>query len=259
MTADVYSRPVSRSCPTVVALVLALVPAGTALAGPLELGGLIGPRRFSDQSVLGAHEPPQTSLGSTVVVGVRVGKPLWSWLAVEAELPLTPGTTRTFDLGVFWFEPRAHLRFQAPSGWLHPFVVLGAGAPIAISSGPSVYPSGATAEGYAGGGVSFRPGRGVGLRLDFRVSVQPTRSTADWKATAEGELLAGLWFEPGRERPAPLIARVLPPTVADRDGDGVVDAADGCPDRPEDVDGFEDQDGCPDIDDDGDLVLDIAD
>src|SRR5262249_1592521 len=34
---------------------------------------------------------------------------------------------------------------------------------------------------------------------------------------------------------------------------------DKCPDRPEDMDGFEDDDGCPDIDNDGDHVLDIAD
>jgi OOP family OmpA-OmpF porin len=46
------------------------------------------------------------------------------------------------------------------------------------------------------------------------------------------------------------------PRSHDRDGDGVDDDFDGCPDIPEDKDGFEDQDGCPDIDDDDDGILD---
>ncbi|HEY2370375.1 MAG TPA: hypothetical protein VGH87_28460, partial [Polyangiaceae bacterium] len=36
--------------------------------------------------------------------------------------------------------------------------------------------------------------------------------------------------------------------VGDRDGDGVVDDLDKCPDEPEDHDGFQDDDGCPDPD-----------
>ena len=35
---------------------------------------------------------------------------------------------------------------------------------------------------------------------------------------------------------------------ADRDGDGVPDSVDLCPDEPEDIDGDEDADGCPDAD-----------
>ena len=45
----------------------------------------------------------------------------------------------------------------------------------------------------------------------------------------------------------------------DTDGDGVNDDADGCPEEPEDADGFEDADGCPDLDNDGDGVADDAD
>jgi outer membrane protein OmpA-like peptidoglycan-associated protein len=42
----------------------------------------------------------------------------------------------------------------------------------------------------------------------------------------------------------------------DKDGDGVADKADACPDQPEDMDGFEDADGCPDADNDKDNLLD---
>ncbi|MEZ4404845.1 MAG: DUF4139 domain-containing protein [Kofleriaceae bacterium] len=44
----------------------------------------------------------------------------------------------------------------------------------------------------------------------------------------------------------------------DRDGDGILDAADACPTDAEDLDGFED-DGCPDPDNDGDRIPDVDD
>jgi hypothetical protein len=46
---------------------------------------------------------------------------------------------------------------------------------------------------------------------------------------------------------------------SDRDGDGIRDGDDKCPDDPEDFDNFQDQDGCPEPDNDYDGVLDIND
>lgn len=48
-------------------------------------------------------------------------------------------------------------------------------------------------------------------------------------------------------------------TKADKDGDGITDDIDRCPEEPEDPDGFEDEDGCPDPDNDQDGVYDIED
>lgn len=48
-------------------------------------------------------------------------------------------------------------------------------------------------------------------------------------------------------------------TKTDRDGDGIQDDLDQCPDEPEDKDGFKDEDGCPDPDNDADTVLDVND
>jgi len=45
----------------------------------------------------------------------------------------------------------------------------------------------------------------------------------------------------------------------DRDGDGLVDASDACPDAPEDLDAFMDLDGCPDDDNDADGIADASD
>jgi outer membrane protein OmpA-like peptidoglycan-associated protein len=47
--------------------------------------------------------------------------------------------------------------------------------------------------------------------------------------------------------------------VPDTDGDGFRDDIDSCPEEPEDVDGFEDEDGCPDTDNDDDGILDADD
>ena len=49
------------------------------------------------------------------------------------------------------------------------------------------------------------------------------------------------------------------PKIGDRDGDGILDNVDKCPDDPEDKDGFEDQDGCPDLDNDKDGIPDVRD
>ena len=61
---------------------------------------------------------------------------------------------------------------------------------------------------------------------------------------AKGRLFVGFIFEPG---------------IGDRDGDGIKDDVDKCPDDPEDYDGFEDEDGCPDPDNDKDGIPDELD
>ncbi len=52
------------------------------------------------------------------------------------------------------------------------------------------------------------------------------------------------------------IGIVFEPSLGDRDGDGLKDDVDKCPDDPEDFDGFEDADGCPDPDNDRDTIVD---
>jgi outer membrane protein OmpA-like peptidoglycan-associated protein len=71
-------------------------------------------------------------------------------------------------------------------------------------------------------------------------------------------LLFGLHVMLGRVAPLAPIAPIAE-VERDRDGDGIVDARDKCPDAPEDKDGFEDQDGCPDPDNDKDEILDVDD
>jgi outer membrane protein OmpA-like peptidoglycan-associated protein len=70
--------------------------------------------------------------------------------------------------------------------------------------------------------------------------------------------IAALKTDPVRCDAPEDVAGPAEPTAGDRDGDKYDDQADGCPDDPEDFDGFEDEDGCPDKDNDGDGVEDAS-
>jgi len=95
-------------------------------------------------------------------------------------------------------------------------------------------------EGYqpleAVGGVKLYLARNSFLSLGAgRGLVSDKGANPDWRA------FVGIVFEPN---------------LGDRDGDGLKDDIDKCPDDPEDRDGFEDGDGCPDPDNDRDQILD---
>ncbi|MDB4941306.1 MAG: putative internalin [Labilithrix sp.] len=53
-----------------------------------------------------------------------------------------------------------------------------------------------------------------------------------------------------------VVGFIFEPSIGDRDGDGLKDDVDKCPDNPEDFDGFQDADGCPEPDNDNDGILD---
>lgn len=60
---------------------------------------------------------------------------------------------------------------------------------------------------------------------------------------------AGRRYTPGFEA-ADLrlfIGFVFEPSIGDRDGDGIKDDVDQCPDEPENYNGYQDEDGCPDV------------
>jgi outer membrane protein OmpA-like peptidoglycan-associated protein len=71
--------------------------------------------------------------------------------------------------------------------------------------------------------------------------------------TPSFRILGGVTYQYKKEQPP------LPPQERDSDGDGILDGADKCPDKPEDRDDFEDQDGCPDLDNDRDKIPDTDD
>lgn len=252
---------------TRIALATIVLGTGVAAADATQLGLFFGPRVFSDDSRLGyiKDAPAHPTLDNGIELGLRVARPFLPWLVPEIELGVAPtGTKDTRAMGgstapatsVFWLNPRVQLRFELlPGRRLQPFLVVGGGAPISLSSARKTFDSGILGDGYLGGGVRFDTGKRFGVRLDARVSMLPG---IDRYIAVEFDFSVGIELQLGLPRPK--AKEQLPPDmVSDRDHDGIPDGKDKCPDREEDADGFEDLDGCPDIDNDLDKVLDIAD
>jgi outer membrane protein OmpA-like peptidoglycan-associated protein len=235
------------------ALVALCASSAPAQAEPIEVGGFLGPRLFANQASLGHRDGIDIHLDNAMVLGPRIAASFFPWLVLEAELPLTSTSTNELDVDVFWMEPRLHARLEVlPEEKLRPFATIGAGMPIVLSERRGLFASDVGVDVYAGGGAHFSPGRGVNLRFDIRAAIVPAQG--ETVLAAEMEIGFGLWFALGKG-----VAPRPPEPPPDEDRDGIVDGDDGCRDRAEDHDGFEDRDGCPDIDNDGDRVLDIAD
>jgi outer membrane protein OmpA-like peptidoglycan-associated protein len=119
------------------------------------------------------------------------------------------------------------------------------------------------ARWYSPFGVAFEGGVGTGLRPGF--------GTPDFRAFAGARLIIEHLDRDGDGLPDDV--DVCPDDVEDKDGitdgdgcpdtdndnDGILDSDDRCPDAAEDHDAFEDDDGCPDPDNDGDGRPDIDD
>jgi outer membrane protein OmpA-like peptidoglycan-associated protein len=245
-----------------------------AQADATQIGGWIGPRLYSNESLLGYIDdaPGHPMLQNTVMFGARIARPFFAWLVPELELAVAPTTTDAVAgaeaATVFWMDPRLHLRFEIlPERRLQPFVVVGGGSPIALSSARMTFDSDIVGSGYVGGGVRLDTQKGFVLRFDARVAFLPgTGVAADEGPVITTEIDIGLGVEfhlGGKPRPrTEVLAKPDEPVTGnpdDKDEDGIVGANDQCPDRAEDADGFDDLDGCPDIDNDLDRVLDIAD
>jgi outer membrane protein OmpA-like peptidoglycan-associated protein len=243
------------------------IASSRAAAEPTQIGGWFGPRLFSSSSRLGYLDDAtaHADLQNGIAFGGRVARPFLPWLVPELELALVPTSTNGVGgargASVLWFEPRLHIRFELwPDRELQPFVVAGGGAPVVLLGSSRTYGSSITGDGYVGGGVRYATQKGFDLRFDARIALLPSAPGAGFAITPELDFGIGLEFRIGDHQAAggdrERIARTPAP---DRDGDGIPDDQDACPDRPEDIDGFEDSDGCPDIDNDLDRVLDIAD
>jgi OOP family OmpA-OmpF porin len=248
-----------------IGLLVLLVPA-VASADPTQLGAFLGPRIFSQHSALGYIDGEQAHpmIENGVAFGARVAKQfVLPWLFPEFELAFSPTKSTTpmnaIPADIYWLDPRVQIRFELmPGRRVQPFVFVGGGAPIALSSKRLTLNSGVIGEGYLGAGIRVNTDKGFAFRADARFAIIPGENPP--LLGYEGEFNIGIDFHLGEKHAKPVdetpVTAALP---SDRDGDGIPDDKDKCPDRAEDFDGFEDADGCPDIDNDGDHVLDIAD
>jgi len=227
-----------------------------------------------------AKEPWLLDLEGTV--GVPLSKPQSRWygvggsLALSVQKPLLPWLALTARLRTAGFldgETPKQVGVKDPDfGTLN---MAGLGLVLRIPTDDVRRSTGLWLDAVGGGGFTGDKGRGAfDLGIGYGIGVTPTVSIApvvryiqvlqpnEGLSGADAKLaLFGLrvtLFDATPEAPRP--APPPPPgPVLDRDGDGILNAVDQCPDVAEDKDGFEDSDGCPDQDNDGDGILDVND
>ena len=235
--------------------------AGTAAAGPVEVGVVTGGHGFADDVELGVEDwMPEPGPESSALLGVRVGVPLARRFAVEGELVVVPTADDVLGDAATVFAARLQGVAYLTRGRVRPFVVAGAGV-IGVRGGAPQLDDDVDRALHWGGGVRLGLTRTLAARLDLRHVIVPGRTAGG--ATSDGELQLGLTWTFGAATPKRLVVAAPPPpapiVARDRDGDQLLDADDRCPVDAEDRDDFEDADGCPDPDNDGDELADTVD
>ena len=207
-------------------------------------GGVHG---FSDKSLLGDGE--QSSITNTVIVGLRMYQKLGSWVSLEGELPIGITTSRDDRATLFVSMPRAHGRLS-PFGDVvfSPSLVVGVGTPVVTSTRQSSVPTDIQPAVYGGLGFDLKL---EGLRIGLEGRYIAMRAEEGNAPASDWEVLVTFGL-----RSKSKANKLPPPPPPDADRDGIPDADDACPDRAEDMDGFEDTDGCPELDNDKDGVID---
>jgi len=226
---------------------VALAALLAALAAPARAEGLVPSVELEGTTQLMLTRAYQDRFlwggGGTVRGGLSIAGPLVAQVGLgSAWYPVAgqaPGSLSSLSVGL-----RGAFRLGQVVGG--PFVDANAGAGV---TGPLV-----RFVFDVGAGWIVYPAKwlGVGLVARYQQIVQPD----NLKPADDAHLLTfGLNVAVRLQSEAPPPA----PVVADRDGDGVPDAVDACPDKPEDHDGIADTDGCPEDDADGDGVPDAVD
>lgn len=183
-----------------------------------------------DWDLRASDRPQSLNPESSGMAGLRLGVHVLSWLAIEAELSWLPSRSTSGESNHILAYNLGLLVHLMKTDWA-PFLEAGFGAYQSIS-------------GDLGKDLDPRGHVGLGLRgllapwVALRLSVRDVFSDGFDSGGANNlELTGGLDFFFWRsERKA-----------ADRDGDGVPDSTDECPDTP----GTEETRGCPDSDGDG--------
>jgi OOP family OmpA-OmpF porin len=243
--------------------------------------GLFGGGHFFDNNhSLGRSPESSTELSpaSSGVFGGRLGLHFNRWFGLEAEVDATPTHTRNHNASMWVFGYRGSLILNLTDSYVfQPFILAGYGGLTSLVDNSNTalivqqdIPASST-WGFMHAGLGFKVGftPWTGLRVDGRIM-------APWTALApvisEGnrihysgpdfEVLGSLFVNFGEIEKVHIFKetiRELKPTGNDRDGDGIPDDLDKCPNEPEDKDGFQDEDGCPDLDNDGDGIPDTLD
>jgi outer membrane protein OmpA-like peptidoglycan-associated protein len=242
----------------------------SASADRFELGAFAGAHFFTADHSLGrfVNDPQGLSPQHGFAFGGRASWTMIPRLAVEAELLASPTKTRDGATSMWVLGYRISLLLNLlTEGKVRPFVLLGGGALSSVVSNQDVVSNDTDPFLHAGLGAKFALGETWGLRLDGRVLFPVAVLSGIGSVGDENkyggpdfEVLAGVYFAMGEaSRPEPVVLEPppappppppppppAPPVDKDPDHDGIIGDADKCPNEPETVNGYQDDDGCPD-------------
>jgi OOP family OmpA-OmpF porin len=223
----------------------------------VEVGGTAGLHVFNSDSSLGVVPTnPAEGQKTSTFFGLRIGAYVARHYGIELEGGFIPTEPNSEVFDIVDVAVRLHLVYQFsafPGTPLVPFVLAGGGVTDIVSTkNPIILQEDHKFEPYGGLGLKFATGGGWGVRVDVRFLLPPAKGSG---VTDELEGLLSLTHTFGG--PTPMHKLEVKPVVDnDPDHDGIVGAADKCPNDPEDKDGFQDADGCPDPDNDADGIPD---
>ena len=235
-----------------------------------DFGIFGGGHFFTSKHALGSYSTitnddwSNISPKSSGVFGGRLGLHFNRWIGLEAEVDATPTDTHDGRTSIWVFGYRGSVIVNLTDSYVfQPFILAGYGGLTSLVSDTSVV--GNDTWGFLHAGVGFKIGftPWTGLRADGRI-MGPWTILGFPKGDRKGaqgpdwEALASIYLNFG-EIEKMQITVIKEPSSGDRDGDGIPDNLDKCPNEPEDKDGFQDEDGCPDPDNDGDGIPDIRD
>jgi OOP family OmpA-OmpF porin len=191
---------------------------------------------------------------------IRLGVRLVDYFDIEGEVGRVEGKTRDLRVVYHLYNPRGSVLFHVtPNARADLFFGIGAGMQFVKVERESqgAQPDGNDRALYVNPSSDFVMDAGPGLIL-HAVGPFHLRTDLRWYGTfgpdsqfAQSDSFQNLEWTLGvdfrqEERP-------------DRDGDGIKNKVDDCPDDPEDFDNFQDDDGCPEADNDGDGIKDKRD
>jgi OOP family OmpA-OmpF porin len=194
--------------------------------------------------------------------GGRLGLHFNRWIGLEAEVDATPTKTRNGATSMWIFGYRGSVIVNLTDSYVfQPFILAGYGGLTSLVDNTDVVGNDTWGFLHAGLGAKVGLTPTIGLRLDGRILVpwtalDPVIPKGNTRAPYDGpdfQVLVAAFLNFG------VIQKVVIESSGDRDGDGIPDNLDKCPDEPEDKDGFQDEDGCPDLDNDGDGIPDSRD
>jgi OOP family OmpA-OmpF porin len=250
-----------------------------ALEYRYDFGVFGGGHFFATDHVLGRSPGDTTDVSpkSSGMFGGHLGLHFNRWIGLEGEVAGIPTKTRdssgdpAYATKMWVFAYRGSVVLHLSDNYMfQPFLLAGYGGLTSLVADSTKAASDNWGFLHAGAGFKLGFTPFVGMRIDGRILVPWTAlSPVIPKGNRIGytepdyEVFGGIYLNFGEVEKIHIYNEKVivqqPKGRPDRDGDGIPDDVDKCPDQPEDKDGFQDEDGCPDLDNDGDGIPDALD